>query len=278
MKGKVDLESVIRSKMPRGIRFIPKFVIGRIGRMIRLDNINHLLENYSDLPPLEFIERTLEHVGVTYTVHGAENIPRDKKVVFASNHPLGGLDGLILALAIAPYVPGVKLIVNDLLMNLDPLSPLFVPINKHGSQSHTYAQGVSDLYESDDAIITFPAGLCSRMIDGRIQDPPWKRNFVVKARKSGRIILPVFISGLNSRKFYKLAKLRKNLNIRVNFEMVMLPAEMFDQKGEHIDIYIGEPVFPDTGMSAHMWTEEMRDRAYRLAPKPAGSKEKTIGR
>ena len=255
--------------MPTGVRFIPGFAISWLGRLIRIDNINHVLENYSHLEPMEFIERTLEYIGVTYKIHGTENIPEDRKVVFASNHPLGGLDGLILALALNSHTPSPKLIVNDLLMNLDPLNPMFVPINKHGSQSHRYARGIAELYESDDAIITFPAGLCSRMIDGRIQDPPWKRNFVVKAQKSDRHILPVFIAGFNSRRFYRLARLRKSLNIGTNLEMVLLPAEMFDQKGRHIDIYIGKPIKPNRSMPAHMWTADIRDAAYGLAPTSA---------
>jgi len=252
--------------MPIGVRFIPGFAIKGLGKFIRIDDINHVLENYSHLSAMDFIRETLEYIGVTYQVHGVENIPKDSKIVFASNHPLGGLDGLILALALEPYVTSIKLIVNDLLMNLEPLRSLFVPINKHGSQSHTYAVGISELYESDDAIITFPAGLCSRLTDGRVQDPPWKRNFIVKSQKSGRTILPVFVSGSNSRKFYKASRLRKSLNIGTNLEMIMLPAEMFDQKGKHIDIFIGKAIEPNRSMPAHMWTEEIRKAVYALAP------------
>lgn len=262
----IDIGRLLRSKNPRLARWIPRFAVRWVERLVRLRKINYVLANYGDQPPMEFIRSTLDYIGVTYTVHGAERIPQGGRVIFASNHPLGGLDGLMLAEAVNPYVPSVKLIVNDLLMNLQPLAPIFVPVNKYGSQSADYARRLVEMYEGEAAVITFPAGLCSRLIRGKITDPPWRRNFVQKAWESGRLVVPVYIEGRNSMFFYRFERLRKILGIKLNLGTVFLPKEMFDQRGKHLDIYIGEPVEITQEHSAREWSEIIRQKAYALRP------------
>lgn len=262
----IDIGRLLRNKNPRLARWIPRFVVRWVERLVRLKKINYVLANYGDQPPMEFIRSTLDYIEVTYTVHGAERIPKGRRVIFASNHPLGGLDGLMLAEGVNPYVPSVKLIVNDLLMNLEPLAPIFVPVNKYGSQSVEYARRLVEMYESDTAVITFPAGLCSRLIRGRITDPPWHRNFVQKAWESGRLVIPVYIEGRNSMFFYRFERLRKMLGIKLNLGTVLLPKEMFDQKGKHLDIYIGEPVELTQEHTIREWVGIIRAKAYALKP------------
>lgn len=269
----IDIRRLIKNKNPKLSRWVPNFLIRWIERLIRLEKINHVLSTYGEQEPLEFIRSTLDYIGVTYSVHGPENIPDDRRVIFASNHPLGGLDGLILAEAVAPFVPSVKLIVNDLLMYLEPLAPIFAPVNKFGSQNSEYARRITEMYASDTAVITFPAGLCSRLIGKEIRDLPWHRNFVSKAWNSNRMIVPVFIEGANSRFFYQLANLRKKLGIKMNIEMLWLPKEMFDQKGKHIDIYFGEPVEITREHSGKEWAKQIQKTVS--AMKPARNNRKT---
>lgn len=262
----IDIGRLLRNKNPRLARWVPRFVVNWMERLVRLEKINHVLSTYGSQPPMEFIRSTLEYIGVTYTVHGAEHIPHGRRVIFASNHPLGGLDGLMLAEAVAPYVSDVKVIVNDLLMNLEPLAPIFVPVNKYGVQNSDYARRLVEMYESDAAVITFPAGLCSRLIRGEITDPPWRRNFAQKAWESGRLVIPVYISGRNSMFFYRFERLRKALGIKLNLGTILLPKEMFDQKGKHLDIYIGAPVELTTERNIRDWVEYLRDKAYAMKP------------
>lgn len=262
----IDIGRLLRAKNPQLARWMPGFVIRWVERLVRLRKINYVLAHYGDQPPMEFIRSTLEYIGVTYTVHGAEHIPQGRRAIFASNHPLGGLDGLMLAEAVAPHVPSVKLIVNDLLMNLEPLAPIFVPVNKYGAQSTDYARRLVEMYESDAAVVTFPAGLCSRLIRDRIADPPWRRNFVQKAWESGRLIIPVYIEGRNSMFFYRFERLRKALGIKLNLGTALLPKEMFDQKGKHLDIYIGEPVELTQEHTTKEWVEIIRKKAYAMKP------------
>lgn len=260
----IDIGRLLRAKNPRLARWVPRFVIRWIERLVRLDRINYVLSHYGDQSPMEFIRSTLDYIGVTYTVHGAERIPAGGRVIFASNHPLGGLDGLMLAEAVNPYVRGVRVIVNDLLMHLEPLAPIFVPVNKYGAQSMEYARRMVEMYEGDAAVITFPAGLCSRLIGGEITDIPWRRNFVQKAWESGRAVVPVYIEGRNSMFFYRFERLRRWLGIKLNLGTVLLPKEMFDQRGKHLDIYIGEPVELTQEHSVREWVGIIRERAYAL--------------
>lgn len=260
----IDIAKLLRNKNPRLARWIPRFMIAWLEKIICLKKINHVLSTYGDEPPNEFIRSTLNYIGVSYSVHGVENIPTDGRIIFAANHPLGGLDGLILAEAVDSVSHGrsTRLIVNDLLMNLTPLEPIFVPINKHGAQNSDYARRMVELFEGDSSIITFPAGLCSRLINGHVADPEWRRSFVTKAWESGRIIVPVFVKGRNSMFFYRLAKLRKALGIKVNIEMLFLPKEMFDQRGQHIDIHFGQPIEPNTSKSTSQWVRQVRSAVY----------------
>lgn len=262
----VDIGRMLRAKNPRLARWIPRFVVAWVGSIIRIKRINHVLANYGNQSPMAFIRSTLEYIGVSYTVHGVENIPSSGRVIFASNHPLGGLDGLMLAEAVAPHVKGVKLVVNDLLMNLKPLAPIFAPVNKHGVQNASYARKIVEMFSGDDAVITFPAGLCSRLTQGEITDSKWHRNFVRKAWDSGRQVVPIYISGRNSMFFYRLARIRKALGIKANIEMLFLPKEMFDQRGKHLDIYIGSPIDPTQEHSAREWVRIIRQRSYGMKP------------
>lgn len=259
---RIEIKNLFRQKSPSLAKWTPNWVFKFLEKLICVQKINFVLDNYSHQQPIEFIESTLNYIGVSYELHGVENIPHVEKLIFASNHPLGGLDGLILAKAISGTGINIKLIVNDLLMNLEPLRPIFIPINKHGAQSIEYAKAQGELYLSNDAIITFPAGLCSRLIDGKIADPEWKRNFVIKSFQSMRVVVPTYIDGLNSKFFYKLAVWRKRMKIKANLEMILLPREMFAQRGKHINIYFGKPIYLDSSRTPAEWCEIVRESTY----------------
>ena len=176
------------------------------------------------------------------------------------------MDGMMLCAELSTRFSEVRIIVNDLLMNLRPLAPLFVPVNKHGRQNARYAQTLRDTLESNAQIATFPAGLCSRRHHGRVADPRWKHSFVKNALESRRDIVPVRFDGELSSFFYNLSNLRSALGIRANIEMLYLPDEMFRQKGRHFDIRFGEPVRWQSlrDAPAKVWAGRIRDMVYGL--------------
>ena len=263
----VDVEKVIRGKSPKLADRMPRFLIEYVKRIIHQDEINRLLSDNRDYTGVEFASRILKDLDVTYRVHytGDRRPEPSGRYTFVSNHPLGGLDGMILISYIGSCFGDVKFVVNDLLMYIKPLAPVFVPVNKYGKMRHDNTMLFQQTFGSDAQVLYFPAGLCSRLIKGRITDLEWKKTFVTKAIESHRDIVPMFFSGENSKRFYRLANLRKRLGIKFNIETFLLPDEMFRKQGSSFDLYIGEPVpyTSLTGEHSHReWCEIIRDRCY----------------
>jgi len=181
-------------------------------------------------------------MNVRYHSVGMERLNPEGRYVFASNHPFGGMDGLMLADEVARYFGDVRVVVNDLLMYLGPLRGLFVPVNKHGRQDAGSVEAFNNAFASDVPIVTFPAGLCSRRRRGVVRDLEWKPNFVKKAAAYGRDVVPVYFNGRLSDFFYRLSNLRTVLGIKANIEMLYLADEMFRQAGSDFEIIIGRPI------------------------------------
>lgn len=262
---KIDVKEVVRSKSPGLARVKP--LVGYLRRTLHEEEINGVLERYGKLPPLEFIRATLQDMGISYGLEGEEKLDRAGRYIFASNHPFGGLDGLMLAERVADYFGDVRVVVNDLLMNVDPLRDIFIPVNKHGRQSAEYARTYNDAFESDVPIVTFPAGLCSRRRDRVVRDAEWKPSFVKQAIATGRDVVPVFFDGRLSGFFYRLSNLRKAVGIKANIEMLYLVDEMFRQRGSHFRIVVGDPV-PwqtfDDGAPPRLHAHQLKEAAYKL--------------
>lgn len=263
----IDLEAVIAAKNPKLAKAIPSFVINYLKRIIHQDEINEILTNYAHLRDAEFIEATLGYLRISYNVFGKENIPSSGRYIFVSNHPLGGLDGIVFINELSKYFKNVKFPVNDILTNIDNLSGIFLPVNKHGAQGREAAKILEETYASDCQILYFPAGLCSRKKRGIIMDLKWHKSFLTKAIQHKRDIVPVYFSGRNSNFFYNLANLRTSLGIKSNFEMLYLPDEMFSQKGKEISIVFGKPI-PwqtfDNSKSPVEWAGWVKSKSYEL--------------
>ena len=152
-------------------------------------------------------------------------------------------------------------------MNLKGMAPLGVPINKLGGQARSLSRLVNEAYDSDNQMLIFPAGLCSRKIDGKITDLPWGKSFVKKSRESGRDIIPIHFEGENSKRFYRIASLQKLLGLKFNFAMMLLPDEMYRSKGRKYTITFGKPVSIaslDKSKSDTEWAQEIRKSIYEL--------------
>jgi len=238
----IDIGAVLAEKAPRGARWIPRPLVEWLRRTIHEKEINHILSEYWTLPPQEFIRACFRDWKVAYSARGLERLDPKGRYLFVSNHPFGGMDGMMLADKLIDRFGDVRVVVNDLLMHVEPLRPLWLPVNKLGAQNAEYARRMEEAFFGDVPILTFPAGLCSRRIDGRITDTEWKINFLKKAYASQRQIVPLFVEGRLSNFFYRLSRLRKSLGVKFNIEMLWLPDEMFAQAGKHFRIVAGDPV------------------------------------
>ncbi len=266
-KMRIDIERVIAGKNPGLLKVIPKFLINRLKRLIRQDFINEILSENGHLRGAEFAHATLKKLNIKYIVHGIEKINREGNYIIASNHPLGGLDGVILIDLFGKFFDNIKFVVNDLLYNIEPLKPVFIPVNKFGKQSAEIANMITQSYRYGNQVMYFPAGLCSRLTNGIIEDLEWKKSYISQALKYKRDILPVFFEGHNSSLFYKIANIRKRLGIKFNYEFLWLPREMFRQQNSEFNVYIGDPITYQelsTERSAGEWNKVIRERVYTL--------------
>jgi putative hemolysin len=266
----IDIEDVFRKKNPGLIKFIPGFVFGYLRKKIHEKEINSILFNYRELIGLDFLDMLVREFGAIIQVDGAENVPAKGRYLIASNHPLGGLDGVALMHVVGKIRKDLIFPVNDILLFLPNLRPLFVPINKHGTNTENLGL-IREAFASDKIMLYFPAGLVSRKQKGKVEDLPWKKTFLSKAIKFERDIIPAYIDGRNSTFFYYLANLRKKLNIKANVEMLFLPDEMFRQKNKVIRITFGKPIrynIFDTQYTQDQWTQKIRNYVYAMKDGP----------
>ena len=264
---KIDVEKVLNSKNPTLAKAIPPFIINYLKKIVHQDDLNRFLTESGHLRDAQLINAGLRFFDITYKVSGVENIPLSGRHIFTSNHPLGGLDGLVFISELSKHFPVIKFPVNDILTNIENLSGIFLPINKHGMQDRAAARRIEDSYASDDEILYFPAGLCSRKKRGVIKDLQWHKSFISKAIQHKRDVIPAFFSGRNSDFFYNLARFRKFIGLKANIEMLYLADEMFKQKGKEIMLVFGKPI-PwqtfDKSKSPPEWAEWVKSKSYEL--------------
>ncbi len=266
----INIEQLIASKKPQALKWIPRFVLRYLKRVLHQDEVNYVLNTYRE-PGLPFLHDLIKHLNISYAVKGGEQLKQGGRYMFVCNHPLGGLDGVVIMDAIGKVFPNVRFVVNDLLYFLDPLKPLFLPINKHGGQSSESAQMLREALDSDCQILYFPAGLCSRKIKGKIVDLPWKKSFLKMAIDHKRQVVPMFFEGRNSSWFYNLASLRKRLGLKMNVEMLYLSDELFRQRNGNFTLRIGAPIPYATfskDKNLNEWAKFVREKAYSLNKKP----------
>ncbi|MGL4632283.1 MAG: 1-acyl-sn-glycerol-3-phosphate acyltransferase [Leadbetterella sp.] len=269
----IDIDNVLKTRAKSIYRFLPRFLISWFEGFIYQSEMNRILKiSFQEkVKDIEMATFSVAQLGATSSSVGSEHIPLKGGVIIASNHPLGGMDGMILISECGKIRKDIKFIVNDLLLNLPNFENIFVGINKHGSTAKKSLLEIERLFASDGMILIFPAGLCSRLIKGKIVDLEWQKTFVAKSQKYGLPIIPTFIDGLNSNWFYRLARWRKKLGIKFNIEMIRLPREMFKQKGKHIQVVFGRPipssVFDDS-KSTQEWANLLHDFNYTLKENP----------
>jgi len=268
----IDIKEILRTKAPRTARKIPSFVINALAKIVHQDEINQFLRDNEGVVGVDMMNRLIDFYNININIIGEENLPDfNTKCIFASNHPLGGADGICLSSYLGKkYDQHIKYIVNDILYFIEPLRPIFVPVNKHGDQGRKAAKSLNEAFASEDQIITFPAGLCSRKIKGKIYDLEWKKMFITKAIEYKRDVVPVYFEAKNSNFFYNLANLRRLFRIKFNIEMLFLPDELFKlkrAKKTSFTIYFGKPIAWQTFNSsenAQHWTNYVKQTVYDL--------------
>ena len=267
----IDIDKILKDKMGSKAKYVPRLLVGWLKHIVHQNQVNDFLWESRGHVGVEWLEDCVKYLDMTLVIEGKENLP-DKNdgrlYTFVSNHPLGGIDGVALGAVIGKHYDGkFRYLVNDLLMNLPGLAPLCIPINKTGRQGRNFPAMVEDGFQSDNHMLMFPAGLCSRRIDGKIHDIPWTKTFISKSVEYHRDIVPIHFGGKNSDFFYNLANLCKRLGIKFNIAMLFLVDEMYKNVHKEFVVKIGKPI-PwqtfDKSRTPKEWAQWVEDRVYEL--------------
>jgi putative hemolysin len=263
----VDIEKILGPKLRKKL---PRFAINFLKRRLHQDQVNEAIMGANPYHGAGFFDEALKYLNITYRTRGEEKLDKDKKYIFVCNHPLGGPEALIIGSVFHRlYGEGFQVPVTPIMANLKPLAEFFTPVNNLSSkQSRDLGERIAKMFNSDQQVVVFPAGLCARKIKGKITEMPWKKMFVTQARRYERDVVPVHMSGHNSKWYFFLCKLSKFLRLKINIGMLYLVDELFKQRGNEFVITFGEPV-PyttfDKSKTDLQWAAEMQERVKALA-------------
>ena len=271
MKETIDIDKILVSKMGNKAKFVPRPFISWLKRIIHQDEVNKYLWESRHLSGTEWLEECVRYLDMTIELVGEENLPKKddgRLYTFVSNHPLGGEDGVALGAIIGRHYDGkFRYLVNDLLMNLPGLAPVCIPINKTGNQSRNFPAMVAAGFKSDNHMLMFPAGICSRKRGEEIRDIAWKKTFITKSVEYQRDVVPIHFGGQNSPFFYKLANFSDKYVKKVNLAMLFLVDEMYKNVHKTFRVAIGKPI-PwqtfDKSKTATQWAQYVQDIVYEL--------------
>lgn len=263
----IDVDKILKDKNPRLAKWLPRFIKKYLKKILHQSEINQILEENKDLNAFEFCNEVLTRFNIEVEAIGLENIPKKGGVIFAVNHPLGGMDALAIIQQVSTVRKDIKFVVNDILLNLKNLSSIFVGVNKHGVNDKKSILALNQLFESEQAIFVFPAGLVSRKTKGEIKDLEWKKTFISRSKKFQRNVIPVFVDGELSKYFYRLSNFRKKIGVKANIEMLYLADETLKQKNKKYQIHFGKPInFSkfDTTKTDLQWADYVKNIVYQL--------------
>ena len=266
----IDLDNILRSKMGSKAKWVPRPLVWWLKRIIHQDEVNKYLWESRHLTGTEWLEECVRYLDATLDIVGEENLPAKddgRLYTFVSNHPLGGEDGVALGAIIGRHYDGrFRYLVNDLLMNLPGLAPLCIPINKTGKQSRDFPKMVEAGFQSDNHMLMFPAGLCSRRKKGVIEDIAWKKTFIAKSVEYQRDVVPIHFGGQNSSFFYRLANFSDRF-LPFNLAMLFLVDEMYKNVHKTFRVSIGKPI-PwqtfDKSKTPMEWAQFVKEQVYKL--------------
>lgn len=265
----INIDSILDNQAPKLRRrpLIKKFASFILKRLLHADRINNALETYGNKQGWDFLDDILENVlQISYTMNQREfeNIPEHGRLIIVANHPFGSFDGLLLLQMVSKIRKDVKVVTNELLYLLDPLRPLFLPVdNMRGNVTQDQLDNIEAWLKKDGVVIFFPAGEVSRTSPSGVRDTKWRPGFLKFAYQTQSPVLPIFVAGKNSKIFYMTSMVSKPLST------LLLVNEMFKNVNCVVPLKIGEMVPFDEILKLELshWDKAQlfRKHVYRLA-------------
>jgi len=239
-------------------------------RLTRMSSINRVYETYKELPGPEFLDAILKHYEIDFEIpeEDFKRLPKEGAFITISNHPLGGIDGILLLKLLLERRPDYKIIANFLLQRIEPLRPYILPVNPFENHKDVKSSvlGFKRAMEHLGAghpLGIFPAGEVSTYKDGKlIVDKPWEEAAVKLIRKSGVPVVPIYFHARNSRLFYRLSRMNEL------WRTAKLPSELATQHSRNIKVRIGQPISTQVQQEQETledFTDLLRRKTYMLA-------------
>lgn len=263
----IDLENILAERRENERVDLPLFVVKMIAKVIRQEELNRILNDYSGYIGVDFLPKIIDEFNITVEIEGIENLPENGRCFFAANHPFGIIDGLILTNIVARKYGTFRAIGNDAFHFIPHLKPVIAAVNVFGQNVKENIKELERIFNSEIPITHFPAGEVSRVYNRKVQDCQWQKSFINKSVTKNRDIVPFYFYGRNSIFFYFLGVVRKFLGIKTNLELMLLPREMFKKKNKTIKVKIGKPIPSsvfDKSCSYKQWAQKVRLHVYQM--------------
>ena len=268
--GIVSAKEVANVMNLRKFGFLGTGVGWLILKTTKLSRINREYDKHKDLKGTEFIESILNEFEIDFEIpeKDLKRIPKEGPFITISNHPLGGIDGMILMKLVLEKRPDYKVIANFLLHRLDPLKPYILPVNpfedhKEAKSSLTGMKNAIAHLKNGNALGIFPAGEVSTYRDKKvIVDKPWEPSAMKLIQKSKVPVVPIYFHAKNSLFFYRMASFSDVLRT------AKLPSEMLSQRKRKIKVRIGNTISVEDQQehsNLEAYTAFLRRKTYMLA-------------
>jgi len=266
----VSAKEVAKAVNIEKLGFLGTFIGWILMRVLNISAINKVYEKHKHLSDLDFMNALLDEYEIKFEIpkEDLRRIPKTGSFITISNHPLGGIDGILLLKLLLEYRPDFKIIANFLLHRIKPMKPYILPVNPFEEKKDVksslmgFKTALLHLQEGRSLGI-FPAGEVSTYREGNLfVDKPWEEAAMKLIRKANVPVVPIYFHAKNSKFFYHLAKLSDTLRT------AKLPSEVLTQKERLIKVRIGNPISVNDQneyKTLESYTEFLRKKTYMLA-------------
>ena len=268
--GLVNAKEVAKAINLDKLGFVGTFVGWSLMQMLNISTLNKIYDRQKHLTDLEFIDALIDEFGVKFEIpeEDLRRIPKTGAFITISNHPLGGIDGILLLKLLLEQRPDFKIVANFLLHRIEPLKPFVLPVNpfegrKDAKSSVLGLKTALKQLKEGHPLGIFPAGEVSTHREGRLLvDRPWEESAMKLVKKSQVPIVPIYFHAKNSNMFYRMARLSDTLRT------AKLPSELLSQKERLIKVRIGNPISiedQNEHQSLSVFTQFLRRKTYMLS-------------
>lgn len=224
--------------------FLGTFAGWILMKVLKISSLNKIYNRNKHLEKLEFLDGLLDDFQIKFEIpeEDLKRLPKEGPYITVSNHPLGGIDGILLLKLMIEQRSDFKIIANFLLHRIEPLKPYIMPVNpfetrKDAASSIAGFKNAIKHLRDGHPLGVFPAGEVSTYRDGKlVVDKPWEDAAMKLIQKAEVSVVPIYFHAKNSRLFYRLSKISDTLRT------AKLPSELLTQKRRVIKVRIGKPI------------------------------------